>query len=157
MDLRRPPLPFSLDVDADMKNTKVNALFAQVPGTILPDKTYYDEGNQAGPKLLPIYAKMMTELLQKTGHEKDEAQKIVDDTLQFDRLIVPWIKSAEESADYSKMYNPRKFNDFVNTSRYLDLAAITYSVIDVNPNLVILPEPAFFDHFNEVVNPDKSS
>ncbi|MFS1240229.1 M13 family metallopeptidase [Lactiplantibacillus plantarum] len=148
------PLPFSLDVDADMKNTKVNALFAQAPGTILPDKTYYDEGNQAGPKLLAIYAKMMTELLQKTGYEKDEAQKIVDDTLQFDRLIVPWIKSAEESADYSKMYNPRKFNDFVNTSRYLDLAAITYSVIDGNPDLVILPEPAFFDHFNEVVNPD---
>lgn len=59
------PLPFSLDVDADMKNTKVNALFAQAPGTILPDKTYYDEGNQAGPKLLAIYAKMMTELLQK--------------------------------------------------------------------------------------------
>lgn len=52
------------------------------------------------------------------------------------------------------MYNPRKFNDFVNTSRYLDLAAITYSVIDGNPDLVILPEPAFFDHFNEVVNPD---
>ena len=148
------PLPFSLDVDADMKNTKVNALFAQAPGTILPDKTYYDEGNQNGPKLLAVYAKMMTALFQKMGYDADAAQATVDDALKFDRLIVPWVKSAEESADYSKMYNPRKFSDFANDSRYLDLAAITYSVINGNPKIVILPEPAYFDHFNEVVNPE---
>lgn len=148
------PLPFSLDVDADMKNTKVNALFAQAPGTILPDKTYYDEGNESGPKLLAVYGQMMTQLLQLTGYKEAEAQKIVDDTLKFDRLIVPWVKSAEEAADYSKMYNPRDFKDFANDSRYLDLAAITYSVINGNPEVVILPEPAFFDHFNEVINPE---
>lgn len=148
------PLPFSLDVDADMKNTKINALFAQAPGTILPDKTYYDEGNESGPKLLAVYGQMMTQLLQLTGYKADEAQQIVDDTLKFDRLIVPWVKSAEESADYSKMYNPRAFKDFANDSKYLDLAAITYSVINGNPEIVILPEPAFFDHFNEVVNPE---
>ncbi len=36
------PLPFGLDVDADMKNAKVNALFAAAPSLILPDKTYYE-------------------------------------------------------------------------------------------------------------------
>ena len=148
------PLPFSLDVDADMKNTKVNALFAQAPNTILPDKTYYDEGNQQGPKLLAVYGQMMLQLLQLAGESAANAQQIVDDTLKFDRLIVPWVKSAEEAADYSKMYNPRPFKEFVNNSRYLDLAAITYSVINGNPELVILPEPAYFDHFNDVVNPD---
>lgn len=148
------PLPFSLDVDADMKNTKVNALFAQAPNTILPDKTYYDEGNQQGPKLLAVYGQMMLQLLQLAGESAAKAQQIVDDTLKFDRLIVPWVKSAEEAADYSKMYNPRPFKEFVNNSRYLDLAAITYSVINGNPELVILPEPAYFDHFNDVVNPD---
>lgn len=148
------PLPFSLDVDADMKNTKVNALFAQAPNTILPDKTYYDEGNQQGPKLLAVYGQMMLQLLQLAGESEANAQQIVDDTLKFDRLIVPWVKSAEEAADYSKMYNPRPFKEFVNNSRYLDLAAITYSVINGNPELVILPEPAYFDHFNDVVNPD---
>lgn len=148
------PLPFSLDVDADMKNTKINALFAQAPGTILPDKTYYDEGNESGPKLLAVYSQMMTQLLQKTGYKADEAQQIVTDTLKFDRLIVPWVKSAEEAADYSKMYNPRDFKDFANDSKYLDLAAITYAVINGNPEIVILPEPDFFDHFNEVINPE---
>ncbi|AVK63988.1 peptidase M13 [Lactobacillus sp. CBA3606] len=148
------PLPFSLDVDADMKNTKVNALFAQAPGTILPDKTYYDEGNESGPKLLAVYSHMMTQLLQLTGADEAEAQQTVADALKFDRLIVPWVKSAEESADYSKMYNPRAFKDFANDSKYLDLAAITYSVIAGNPETVILPEPAYFDHLNEVVNPD---
>ncbi|BDZ32244.1 M13-type metalloendopeptidase [Lactiplantibacillus sp. WILCCON 0030] len=148
------PLPFSLDVDADMKNTKVNALFAQAPNTILPDKTYYDDGNESGPKLLAVYGQMMTQLLQLTGYKEVEAQQIVADTLKFDRLIVPWVKSAEEAADYSKMYNPRAFKDFANDSKYLDLAAITYSVINGNPETVILPEPAFFDHFNEVVNPE---
>lgn len=148
------PLPFSLDVDADMKNTKVNALFGQAPRTILPDKTYYDEGNQAGPQLLAVYSDMMNKLLQLADFEPDDAEATVNDALAFDRLIVPWVKSAEESADYSKMYNPRTFDQFGNYSSYLDLAAVVYSVIDGNPEQVILPEPKYFENIDKIVNPD---
>lgn len=36
------PSPISFDIDADMKNATVYALFASSPSLILPDKSYYE-------------------------------------------------------------------------------------------------------------------
>ncbi len=103
-----------------------------------------DVYKRQGPKLLAIYAKMMTELLQKTGYDADEAQKIVDDTLQFDRLIVPWVKSAEESADYLSLIHISE-----PTRRY----AISYAVFCLKKKKTIhntMSRAHCLDNFNTV-------
>lgn len=46
------PSPLNFDVDADMKNAKINAFFAAAPNLILPDKTYYEADNQQAERLL---------------------------------------------------------------------------------------------------------
>ena len=48
--------PVSFDIDADMKNATVYALFAAAPGLILPEKTYYDKDNPQGPQLLKMWS-----------------------------------------------------------------------------------------------------
>ncbi len=50
-----------------------------------------------------------------------QTEKITDEALQFDQLLAPHVKSAEENADYSKMYNPESGEEFVKHSHYLDL------------------------------------
>lgn len=57
------PLPFGVDVDADMKNTKINALFAGAPSLILPDKTYYEAEHPQAPQLLAVFKEMTMKLL----------------------------------------------------------------------------------------------
>lgn len=147
------PLPFNFDVDADMKNTSVNALFAGVPSLFLPDKTYYAADNQSAAQLMPIFTQMVQQLLVLADYSGAEAEAIVASAKKFDALIAPNVKSAEESADYSKMYNPRNFAEFAKSTNYLDLTALSQALFNQVPEQVIVTEPKYYDALNDIMNP----
>ena len=66
-------VPFTLDVDADMKNTKVNVLQFDRPNLILPDTTTYKSPD--AKKLLDIYKKQTVKLLTMAGIGEEDAEK----------------------------------------------------------------------------------
>lgn len=152
--LQGRPSPVAFDIDADMKNATVNALFAGAPKLILPDKTYYEKDNQSGPALLKVYSDMMTKILTKVGYDQAEAQAKVEGSIKFDQLLVPHVKSAEESADYSKMYNPQNFNDFVDHSSVLKLDETIQALIGHTPTKIIVMEPKFYDALDDILTTD---
>ncbi len=143
--------PVLFDIDADMKNATVNALFAGAPGLILPDKSYYDQGNQQGPKLMALWKKNIGEVLPKFGFSADETQQLIDQTVAFDQLLVPHVKSAEEASDYSKMYNPQTLTEFVDHTKQLDLAAIIEGLIGAKPDKVIVTEPKYLAALDDIL------
>lgn len=147
------PLPFDVDVDQDMKNTRFNTFFAGPAGTILPDKTYYDEDNAQGPQLLDAFGTMTRALLEKLDYSKEQAATIVSEALAFDRLIVPHVRSSEENADYSKNYNPRTFDEFTKYSQFFDLRSLTIGLIGQEPEKIIVTEPDYFTALDEIANP----
>ncbi|ANK62234.1 M13 family metallopeptidase [Loigolactobacillus backii] len=146
------PTPFDIDVDADMKNTKINTLFASAPNLILPDKTYYAKDNQAGPQLLQVFSQMMTKLFTLAGYQTADAEKIISEALAFDKSLAPHVKSAEESADYSKMYNPQDFSTFTANSHSLDLGSLIKQLVKGTPTQIIVTEPKFYAAFDEMIN-----
>ncbi|KRM12397.1 M13-type metalloendopeptidase [Paucilactobacillus suebicus] len=148
------PSPLGFDIDADMKNAQINALFIAAPNLILPDKTYYADGNPQADTLLKIFSSMMTKLLNAMGYDDAKTKQLIDDTLTFDRLLVPHVKSAEESADYSKMYNPQTFDEFTAHSQQLDLGAVIQELVGAKPEKLIVMEPKFVDAFDEVMSDD---
>jgi putative endopeptidase len=148
------PLPFGVDVDADMKNTTINALFAGAPGLILPDKTYYEEGHPQAPQLLAIFKEMTMTLFTLAGFDAKKAEKITEEALRYDKLLAPHVKSAEENADYSKMYNPESGEEFIKHSQHLDLKKLLIGLIGEIPEKIIVTEPAYFEKLDTLVNPD---
>lgn len=148
------PLPFGIDVDADMKNTKINALFAAAPGLILPDKTYYQKDHPQAPQLLAIFKEMTIKLFTLAGYDSTQAEKITDEALEYDQLLAPHVKSAEENADYSKMYNPESGEAFTQHSTQLDLKQLLIEIIGELPEKIIVTEPKFFTQLDELVNPE---
>ncbi|WP_407857247.1 M13 family metallopeptidase [Enterococcus hailinensis] len=148
------PLPFGIDVDADMKNTKINALFAAAPGLILPDKTYYQKDHPQAPQLLAIFKEMTIKLFTLAGYDSTQAEKITDEALEYDQLLAPHVKSAEENADYSKMYNPESGEAFAQHSTQLDLKQLLIEIIGELPEKIIVTEPEFFTQLDELVNPE---
>lgn len=147
------PLPFDVDVDQDMKNTRFNTFFAGPAGTILPDKTYYDEDNAQGPQLLEAFGTMTRAVLEKLDYSKEQAATIVSEALAFDRLIAPHVRSSEENADYSKNYNPRTFDEFTKYSQFFDLRSLTLGLIGQEPEKIIVTEPDYFTALDEIANP----
>lgn len=143
------PLPFIIDVDADMKNTSIHTLLAYAPRLFLPDKTYYAAENETGKKLLAVFADMSTKLLLLFGKTEVEAKQVVAEALAFDRLLVPHVKDSEEAADYSKIYNPQSFDTFVKHSSFLDLSSYIQELIASKPEEIIVADPAYYQALDQ--------
>lgn len=146
------PLPFGLEIDADMKNTQINALFAAATGTILPDKTYYEKDHPQAEQLLQIFKAMTLNLFALAGYDSQIAEKITDQALAFDKTLAPHLKSSEESADYSKMYNPQTGTEFVKHSHHFDLEKLVIGLIGQLPEKIIVTEPKYFEALDQIVN-----
>lgn len=146
------PSPISFDIDADMKNATVYALFASSPSLILPDKSYYEAEKKAQhDQLLQLWSSMVEALMDKLGYSKEEAKKIIDDAIKFDALLAPNVKSAEEAADYSKMYNPQTVTELASATDQLDIAAIIKQLVGEEPEKVIVTEPEYFKALNKIL------
>ncbi|MBW3350390.1 M13 family metallopeptidase [Limosilactobacillus reuteri] len=146
------PSPISFDIDADMKNATVYALFASSPSLILPDKSYYEAEKKAQhDQLLQLWSSMVEALMNKLGYSKEEAKKIIDDAIKFDALLAPNVKSAEEAADYSKMYNPQTVAELASATDQLDIAAIIEQLVGEEPEKVIVTEPEYFKALNKIL------
>lgn len=146
------PSPISFDIDADMKNATVYALFASSPSLILPDKSYYEAEKKAQhDQLLQLWSSMVEALMNKLGYSKEEAKKIIDDAIKFDALLAPNVKSAEEAADYSKMYNPQTVAELASATDQLDIAAIIKQLVEEEPEKVIVTEPEYFKALNKIL------
>lgn len=146
------PSPISFDIDADMKNATVYALFASSPSLILPDKSYYEAEKKAQhDQLLQLWSSMVEALMDKLGYSKEEEKKIIDDAIKFDALLAPNVKSAEEAADYSKMYNPQTVAELASATDQLDIAAIIKQLVGEEPKKVIVTEPGYFKALNKIL------
>ena len=146
------PSPISFDIDADMKNATVYALFASSPSLILPDKSYYEAEKKAQhDQLLQLWSSMVEALMDKLGYSKEEAKKIIDDAIKFDALLAPNVKSAEEAADYSRMYNPQTVAELASATDQLDIAAIIKQLVGEEPEKVIVTEPEYFKALNKIL------
>ena len=146
------PSPISFDIDADMKHATVYDLFASSPSLILPDKSYYEAEKKAQhDQLLQLWSSMVEALMDKLGYSKEEAKKIIDDAIKFDALLAPNVKSAEEAADYSKMYNPQTVAELASATDQLDIAAIIKQLVREEPEKIIVTEPEYFKALNKIL------
>lgn len=144
--------PFELYVGPDMKDTQHYALNAEVPSLILPDKTYYEDGNEQADALLAVYSQMVLKLFKLAGYEDDFAKATLEGALKFDRSLAPYEKDSTERADYAKDYNRYTFEDFSHLSSNIDLAGFAKQLINATPDQVIVSEPKFYAALDDLVN-----
>lgn len=143
-------MPFGFDVEPDMKNTKVNALYFAGPGTYLPDTTTYETDD--APKLLAILQKQSVNLLTMAGVAEDQAEKYAAAAIKFDGKLAKVVKSSEEWADYPASYNPMAIDEFEGKFKDFKIAYYLKKVIGEEPERIIVEEPRYLDHINELIN-----
>lgn len=144
--------PVALYVAPDMKDTQHYALNAEVPSLILPDKTYYEEGNEQAEALLRVYSQMVLKLFKLAGYSDEFARETLDGALKFDRSLAPHEKDSTERADYAKDYNKYSFEDFAKLSSNIDLASYATQLIKTTPDQVIVSEPKFYEALDDLVS-----
>ncbi|BDR61110.1 M13 family metallopeptidase [Lactobacillus xylocopicola] len=143
-------VPFSLSVEPDMKNTKVNVLSFTGPATYLPDTTTYQTAD--APELLEVLQKQSVKLLQMAGVDQNEAKQYAGDAIKFDAKLAKVVKSTEEWADYPASYNPMVIADFEAKFSDFKIQHYLQEVIGEEPDRIIVGEPRYLDHINELIN-----
>ena len=143
-------LPFVYGVDADMKNTDVNVLYFGGPSTFLPDTTTYK--TEDAKKLLDILQDQSINLLMMAGIGKTEARVYVDNALAFDAKVAKVVKSTEEWADDAAIYNPVSYDKFIAKFKSFDMTKFLDELLPEKQKRVIVMEPRFLDHAEELIN-----
>ena len=151
--LRDLPLPFKVEVDTDMMNTKMHRVYIQGPRVILPDASYYKPEKAAQKEMiLGIWTNSAKAIMAKTDLSPEQQEEYIRDALAFDALIGGLVKTREEWSEYVKMYNPRTLKTISAQMKTVDFKSILKSLFDQIPDSVIVTEPRFFKSFSTVLN-----
>lgn len=145
------PLPFKVDVEPDWRDTSKNAVFLYGPDLILPDKTYYQD-KEKSKKLLHTWSLMTQQLLKLVSFNKEDATQIVEEALEFDSSLVPYVMTAEELADEIKQYNSRTLSEVKDYSKSFNLKKLIARLVDDYPSKIIVTQPRYFEAFDKIVN-----
>ena len=135
-------LPINFGVEPDKKDTSKNSFVILGPSTILPDTTYYAEGNQAGEALLKAYEAMAEQLLAKTPLSSEEQKTYLADTFAFDKKVAKVVKSQLEWADYVKNYNPQSLEEVAKQLEPFDFVGMLHQFYgEAIPETIIVFDP----------------
>ncbi len=148
-------LPFSIQVDADMKDTSLYCLMFTGNNLFLPDTSYYDENNQAGSQLKAIFKMMIEKEFEEIDFlDSTQKEEIISQAFEYDNLISKYVKSQLEWSEYTKTYNPIDTKEFINKIPSINVETLLKDVYKTLPNKVILAETKYFDNFSSIFNKD---
>ncbi len=153
------PLPVSIGVNEDMKNTLNHCLILSGPETFLPDTTYYkEEMKPQHDALIGVWSQMVEKLLSYTDYSKEEGAKILAEALKFDEIIAGLVKSSEEWSEYVKMYNPTSLKRTATLLKPLKLKKLLTDLYGENiPEEIIVADPRFLKGFKGLLNEENFS
>ena len=147
------PLPFSSGVTEDMKDATKHCFVVLGPSTILPDTSYYAEGNEAGKQLLAVYSSMLSSLLSLAPLSEDERKAYLNDCLAFDSLVAKQVKSQVEWADYVKNYNPTPLEEVCEEMKPFSFRLFLSSIYGEEiPSTIIVYDPKAIQNFSSYFN-----
>ncbi len=142
-------LPVQVSVKADMQDAAKNSFIVKGPEIILPDTTYYEEGNETGKQLLAVFADMAARVLSFTPLSEEEQQIWLDDTLAYDALIAKKVKSRVEWSEYYKSYNPMSADEVAAFTAPFDIRRLLSNLYGGHaPSTLIVYDPKAIREMN---------
>ena len=145
--------PFYYGVDTDMQDATKHAFALIGPQIILPDTTYYADGNEMGEKLLAVYKDMALKILAYSPLSKEDQEKYIENTLAFDRLVSKSVKSQLEWANYVTMYNPKSIEEVSSDLAPFDFKKLLNCLYpDQKLDKVIVYDPRAIKEFKNYYN-----
>ncbi len=135
-------LPLQTAVEADMQDAEKHCFIVLGPEIILPDTTYYAEGNEAVKQLLAVYADMAAKVLAFTPLSEEEQKQYLEDTLAYDALIAKKVKSRLEWSEYYKCHNPMDTDEVASYAAPFDIKKLLKELYGEDaPGTLIVYDP----------------
>lgn len=146
------PLPFSLGVENDPKNSNKEILSFDAPDTILPDNSYYDDDDD-GTIMLSRYSEAASKLLELSGFDQSKIEDTVEQALEFDRGIVAHSDADSDDLDDTiELYNPMDMDKFVSSFKDMKVGDYAAKAFPTNKKTVHIYNNKYIQTFNDLVD-----
>lgn len=137
---------YNWGVSADMKNSKMNAVYLGGPSLGL-GKDYYQKENEANAKTLAEYKNYVATMLGVMGEDTSKAQQIVD----FEKRMAKTLLTLEEGRDANRRYNPKTVAELGSLVKNVNLPSYLKTV-GVNTDKVIVGELNYYKNLDQFIN-----
>lgn len=144
--------PFMFAVTGDMANSEKNMLYVVPAGLSLGQREMY-EGDMA-EIYIPPYKNYVEKLFTVIGYAEADAKKIAEDAIAFDKLMLPYMATAEESSSFLSLYNPTPLSDFDKSLSEYDITAIVKELTGVSPEVLSVSNAKYFEAITKLFNKD---
>ena len=142
-------LPLNFGLMEDFLDNSKMILVMDIANLILPEKGYYADKEKA-KALLDSFAASTKKLLLRVGHNEIEADTMIEKAIKFDQILVDYTLSAEEQADYTKLYNPINYEDIISASKNIKVQSILEKLITKEIPYINLVNPKLLEGLNEI-------
>lgn len=139
---------YGWDVDADLKNSKINSIYLGGPSLGL-GRDYYQKKNKENTNTLNHYEKYLASLLKVIdGKNVDKRAK---DIVNFEKQLAGVLLTNEEERDSNNLYNPRTLKQLSAISKNIDFVNY-FKNTGINPKEVILTEVKYYQNLDKFIN-----
>ena len=139
---------FSFGPQADLKDSKVNALYIGQSGIGMGDRDYYlDAENES---IREAYKTYLNRLFTLAGLEESEAGKATDAVMRIETELAKNMRSNVELRDLQRMYNPMTTADLKKNYDAIDWAQL-FAFSGINPERVIVCQPEYMEALNKLI------
>lgn len=146
-------LPFSFSVNQDFMNSNNQILYFSAARLFLPDTSYYQDETQK-QQLIGLFTQTTKQLLTLYGFSNEETDRLIEEALAFDALLVPVTKSSVEKADYVKMYNPLPKEDVEKLTQNFDVITQAETLVKQPVDQLIITNLDFINAFDSIIKED---
>lgn len=141
---------FGLSVDADAKNSNKTALYLTPCGLGLPERDYYLKTDSQSVKIQMAYKQFVAKMLAEFNMTEN-AGTLADNIFNLEKKLATAMLTKEQRRDPVRQYNPMTAESAAKMMTALALPKFTASA-GINPDTVIVTEPAFIKAMNSLVN-----
>ncbi len=139
---------YSWGVDADMKNSKMNAIYLGDASLGL-GRDYYQKVNEKNTETLAEYTKYVASMLQVLGYKN--ANAVAKNIVNFEKSIAKTLYTNEQSRDSNLFYNPKTAAELKTLSKNVDLAGYL-AKLGVKYDKVIVGEINYYKNLDKFIN-----
>jgi putative endopeptidase len=139
---------YAWGVDADMKDSKMNAVYLGNPELGL-GRDYYQKTNPKNTETLDKYSEYIASMLEVLGY--NNANLTAKNIVEFEKKIANTYLNNEQIRDATLQYNPETTTSLKKMVKTVDLAEYLKKV-GVNTDKVIVGEKKFYQNFDKLIN-----
>lgn len=139
---------YSWGVDADLKNSKMNAVYLG-NATLGMGRDYYQKVNGKNTEALAEYEKYVASMLKelKVNNAENSAKNIVE----FEKKLAKTFLTNEQSRDNTLQYNPKTMKELSALVQNVDLPVFLKKA-GVHTDRIIIGELGYYKNFDQLIS-----